>query len=389
MLSTDRVVHELYRRSTRSATRSSSGSARRWRRTASSTARSWPGGRSRRRRTARGSRACCGRGSARGWPPGARRLERAAAGPGAAVVEVPLLFESGMERRVRRDDRGRRRRARCAPSGPAARGHEALDERAHVSFRSRKRRNVRRMWSLTTARSRSLEAKLSAVLEMLRTMSPTTVGVASRRDSARRGCRGAPASRRPPPAPRWSRWSCSVAVARRGGAADAAVPKAVNELTLPLDYADVIRAAGGREAPRPGADRGRDLRRDEVRPADLRRRRARADADHARRPPSSWRTARAPPTSPSPTSPRRRSTSPTAATTCATCSTSTTAAPTLALAAYNGGESNVDRWVADARAGGHTLTVDDIPFPETRAYVGRVLSAEGKYRHKYAQQLYG
>lgn len=62
---------------------------------------------------------------------------------------------------------------------------------------------------------------------------------------------------------------------------------------------------------------------------------------------------------------------------------------TLALAAYNGGESNVDRWVADARAGGHTLTVDDIPFPETRAYVGRVLSAEGKYRHKYAHQLYG
>ncbi|MBV8219775.1 MAG: lytic transglycosylase domain-containing protein [Solirubrobacterales bacterium] len=62
---------------------------------------------------------------------------------------------------------------------------------------------------------------------------------------------------------------------------------------------------------------------------------------------------------------------------------------TLALAAYNGGESNVDRWIADARADGHTLTVNDIPFPETRAYVSRVLSAEGKYRHKYASQLYG
>ncbi|HUA04077.1 MAG TPA: lytic transglycosylase domain-containing protein [Solirubrobacteraceae bacterium] len=61
---------------------------------------------------------------------------------------------------------------------------------------------------------------------------------------------------------------------------------------------------------------------------------------------------------------------------------------TLALAAYNGGESNVDRWIADARAQGHTLTVNDIPFPETRAYVTRVLSAEGKYRHTYASQLY-
>src|SRR5262249_47646908 len=62
---------------------------------------------------------------------------------------------------------------------------------------------------------------------------------------------------------------------------------------------------------------------------------------------------------------------------------------TLALAAYNGGESNVDRWVADARAHGHKLTVSEIPFPETRAYVTRVLSAQRKYRTKYADQLYG
>ena len=62
---------------------------------------------------------------------------------------------------------------------------------------------------------------------------------------------------------------------------------------------------------------------------------------------------------------------------------------TDALAAYNGGESNVDRWIAAARAQGHALTVDEIPFPETRAYVARVLSAEGKYRSKYAAELYG
>ena len=62
---------------------------------------------------------------------------------------------------------------------------------------------------------------------------------------------------------------------------------------------------------------------------------------------------------------------------------------TDALAAYNGGESNVDRWIAEARAHGHALAVDEIPFPETRAYVGRVLSAEREYREKYASQLYG
>ncbi len=62
---------------------------------------------------------------------------------------------------------------------------------------------------------------------------------------------------------------------------------------------------------------------------------------------------------------------------------------TLALAAYNGGESNVDRWVAAERSEGRALTVAEIPFPETRAYVGRVLSAERKYRQKYSSQLYG
>jgi soluble lytic murein transglycosylase len=61
----------------------------------------------------------------------------------------------------------------------------------------------------------------------------------------------------------------------------------------------------------------------------------------------------------------------------------------LALAAYNGGESNVNRWVAEARADGRSLTVSDIPFPETRAYVERVLHARGQYKRKYASQLYG
>jgi soluble lytic murein transglycosylase len=56
----------------------------------------------------------------------------------------------------------------------------------------------------------------------------------------------------------------------------------------------------------------------------------------------------------------------------------------LALAAYNAGETNVDRWVASE---GGSLSVDQIPFGETRAYVSRVLWAQNEYRHTYASQL--
>jgi peptidoglycan lytic transglycosylase len=58
-----------------------------------------------------------------------------------------------------------------------------------------------------------------------------------------------------------------------------------------------------------------------------------------------------------------------------------------AVAAYNAGLSNVDGWVAKAREEGGTLTTSDIPFPETRAYVERVLSAQQAYRTTYPQQL--
>ena len=52
----------------------------------------------------------------------------------------------------------------------------------------------------------------------------------------------------------------------------------------------------------------------------------------------------------------------------------------LAVAAYNGGLANVDSWLAHARAAGHDLTVEAIPFPETREYVRRVLAAQRVYR---------
>ncbi len=59
----------------------------------------------------------------------------------------------------------------------------------------------------------------------------------------------------------------------------------------------------------------------------------------------------------------------------------------LAVAAYNGGLANVDRWEAKAKEGGGTLTVDSIPFPETREYVQKVLSAQRTYRETYPREL--
>jgi soluble lytic murein transglycosylase len=59
----------------------------------------------------------------------------------------------------------------------------------------------------------------------------------------------------------------------------------------------------------------------------------------------------------------------------------------LAVAAYNAGLTNVDEWVAHARAAGGELTEAEIPFPETREYVHRVLSAQRAYRATYARQL--
>ncbi|MGI8412287.1 MAG: lytic transglycosylase domain-containing protein [Solirubrobacteraceae bacterium] len=60
---------------------------------------------------------------------------------------------------------------------------------------------------------------------------------------------------------------------------------------------------------------------------------------------------------------------------------------TLAVAAYNGGESNVGRWLARAHAHGQPLTVAAIPFAETRAYVLKVLRAQQDYRRTYASEL--
>jgi soluble lytic murein transglycosylase len=60
---------------------------------------------------------------------------------------------------------------------------------------------------------------------------------------------------------------------------------------------------------------------------------------------------------------------------------------TFALAAYNGGEGNVDRWIAAARHRGQSLTISAIPYSETRAYVERVEKAQRAYRSTYPHEL--
>jgi soluble lytic murein transglycosylase len=59
----------------------------------------------------------------------------------------------------------------------------------------------------------------------------------------------------------------------------------------------------------------------------------------------------------------------------------------LAVAAYNGAETNVDKWIAESGHRGQAFRVEDIPFPETRAYVNRVLGAERDYRRVYRSEL--
>ena len=52
-----------------------------------------------------------------------------------------------------------------------------------------------------------------------------------------------------------------------------------------------------------------------------------------------------------------------------------------ALAAYNAGETNVANW------GGSSLSLDDIPFPETRDYVENVLEKRDEYARHYRHEL--
>ncbi len=107
------------------------------------------------------------------WPKVAARmltwrheLERSAEPPRAAVVEVPLLFESGMEAAfdvtiaVIAEEDARRRRAR-------ARGHQALDERAARQLTQREKSERATYTVINDGTVAELQDKLSAILDML------------------------------------------------------------------------------------------------------------------------------------------------------------------------------------------------------------------------------
>lgn len=59
----------------------------------------------------------------------------------------------------------------------------------------------------------------------------------------------------------------------------------------------------------------------------------------------------------------------------------------VAIAAYNGGETNAAKWAKAANVEGRRLTLDDIPFPETRAFVKAVTDARAIYRRVYTAEL--
>jgi peptidoglycan lytic transglycosylase len=60
---------------------------------------------------------------------------------------------------------------------------------------------------------------------------------------------------------------------------------------------------------------------------------------------------------------------------------------TLAVAAYNAGQTNVDRWVERAGGADNFDSARHIPFPETRAYVQNVMESRGEYRDNYGSEL--
>ena len=59
---------------------------------------------------------------------------------------------------------------------------------------------------------------------------------------------------------------------------------------------------------------------------------------------------------------------------------------TLAIAAYNAGMENVDRWVREA-GGPDNFDPKTIPFPETRQYVADVLARRKDYMRRYSREL--
>ena len=55
----------------------------------------------------------------------------------------------------------------------------------------------------------------------------------------------------------------------------------------------------------------------------------------------------------------------------------------VVLAAYNGGSGNVSKWLDDKDYSKDGVNLDNIPFPETRAYVDKVQDKREDYKNKH------
>jgi soluble lytic murein transglycosylase len=58
----------------------------------------------------------------------------------------------------------------------------------------------------------------------------------------------------------------------------------------------------------------------------------------------------------------------------------------MAVAAYNAGETHVNRWIS-AAGGRESFDLEDIGFPETRKYVDGVLTHRDEYADHYGDEL--
>ena len=58
---------------------------------------------------------------------------------------------------------------------------------------------------------------------------------------------------------------------------------------------------------------------------------------------------------------------------------------TLVTAAYNGGRGHVQEWIKTGQIDPKNIRLQDIPFKETRDYVGRVLKSYQKYTKLYSK----
>ncbi|KAB3527307.1 lytic transglycosylase domain-containing protein [Alkaliphilus serpentinus] len=61
----------------------------------------------------------------------------------------------------------------------------------------------------------------------------------------------------------------------------------------------------------------------------------------------------------------------------------------LMIAAYNAGNGNVSKWLEDPQYSKNRVTLDYIPFPETRIYLRKVLRDYNRYHIIYEEGLRG